>query len=507
MEGPREEGGRGLGPWLPEPPPPLPPGYTPPVAPDEPPPFRPVRRRARWAAGILAVSFVADVVAVALGLSERGLLTRLVDGEVVPPDELSASDDRQLGIGLAQAIVLVAAAVAFLAWFFRAYTNLEALGVQRLRYGRRWSVGAWFVPILNLFRPKQIANDIWRGSDPDAAERPLAGIGSVPALFWFWWAAFLLSGALYNAAARAELEAVVPEALLTTNGLWLAADVVGAISAPLAIAVVLRTTSRQERRAARLGLATVPFPTPLLRRGTTWAAAALTLVVVALQVAVFSAILWAQSLPAEGSPLGSPRSGVPPAASSPIAGDSFEDPASGWLVETGADYSMGYIDGEYVITSELEGANHSYVLLEEPAAGVRIEVVGRLAYGRRIDGYGIACWSRDDAGYFASVYADRYYQIVKDPPGPDDAEAEVIASGRAKRSAIGVREGATALELTCRETGSEAASLTLTANGVELARVRDRDPLLYVTGVGLFVASTSGDAGAAFDDLRVEVLD
>ena len=82
----------------------------------------------------------------------------------------------------------------------------------------------------------------------------------------------------------------------------------------------------------------------------------------------------------------------------------------------------------------------------------------------------------------------------------------MIASGRAKRSAIGVREGATALELACRETGSKAASLTLTANGVELAQVRDRDPLLSVTGVGLFVASTSGDAGAAFDDLLVEIL-
>jgi len=98
-------------------------------------------------------------------------------------------------------------------------------------------------------------------------------------------------------------------------------------------------------------------------------------------------------------------------------------------------------------------------VLAQPAAGVRIEVVGRLAYGRRNDGTG---------------------------------SRAACATTRAT-SRLRVR--------------GAAASLTLTANGVELARVRDREPLLSVTGAGLFVASTSGDAGATFDDLLVEVLD
>ena len=43
----------------------------------------------------------------------------------------------------------------------------EARG-RHLRYGTGWAIGAWFIPIFNLFRPKQIANDIDRASAPDA---------------------------------------------------------------------------------------------------------------------------------------------------------------------------------------------------------------------------------------------------------------------------------------------------------------------------------------------------
>ena len=33
--------------------------------------------------------------------------------------------------------------------------------------GAGWAIGPWFVPILNLFRPWQIAVETWEGSDPD----------------------------------------------------------------------------------------------------------------------------------------------------------------------------------------------------------------------------------------------------------------------------------------------------------------------------------------------------
>jgi Domain of unknown function (DUF4328) len=61
----------------------------------------------------------------------------------------------------------LATAVGFLVWFHRAYTNLPALGIEPLPYATGWTIGAWLVPLLNLVRPKQIMDTIWRGSDPD----------------------------------------------------------------------------------------------------------------------------------------------------------------------------------------------------------------------------------------------------------------------------------------------------------------------------------------------------
>ena len=149
MAGP---GGSGAGPGagaggiegLPAPPPPLPPEAAPPK------PFRPLDRRARGAIGLLALVILSNVVSIWLTLEERALLERLDRGELVPDSELDASDLRVAAVSLAQVVVFTFVIVGFLAWFFRAYSNLEALGARYPRFGRRWAVGAWFVPILAL---------------------------------------------------------------------------------------------------------------------------------------------------------------------------------------------------------------------------------------------------------------------------------------------------------------------------------------------------------------------
>jgi hypothetical protein len=56
--------------------------------------------------------------------------------------------------------------------FRRAYRNLPALGAESPRFSSGWAVGAWFVPFLNLVRPKQIMDDIWRASDPALPAHP-----------------------------------------------------------------------------------------------------------------------------------------------------------------------------------------------------------------------------------------------------------------------------------------------------------------------------------------------
>ena len=54
----------------------------------------------------------------------------------------------------------------FILWLFRASRNLRALGNQSVEYSPGWAIGAWFIPIGNLFIPYQVTAEIWNRSHP-----------------------------------------------------------------------------------------------------------------------------------------------------------------------------------------------------------------------------------------------------------------------------------------------------------------------------------------------------
>lgn len=79
--------------------------------------------------------------------------------------------------------------VSWLIWFARVRSVAEQFAPGRLRYRPFIAVVGWFIPVGNLFLPKQIANDVWHASSP-----PGQGNGMDPArLLHTWWAACLVT--------------------------------------------------------------------------------------------------------------------------------------------------------------------------------------------------------------------------------------------------------------------------------------------------------------------------
>jgi hypothetical protein len=149
---------------------------------------------ASWfAVGGLALVALANLIAVSAALSMHGA------ADPGGYAELTGFDDHYRAFGRWNGLSWVAyfiAACIFVPWFAMAYRNLRRLGVQHMRWGNGWAVGAWFVPFLSLVRPKQIANDIWRGSEGGADVRTERWhLGSVAAVVHWWWALFLIGGA------------------------------------------------------------------------------------------------------------------------------------------------------------------------------------------------------------------------------------------------------------------------------------------------------------------------
>jgi hypothetical protein len=197
--------------------------------------------RAKWARALLVIVALLDVVAVVSDVAEYRLL-----GTDFTDDQANANDLRQGAIGVAQVALLIATAVFFIRWFQRAYDHVEVLGGER-RFGGGWATGAWFVPILNLWRPKQIANDIWHAGEPRRADATLLG---------WWWAAFLSSNWLSQAAARLAFRGDTVGELRTSSVLYAIADSVDIAAAILAILVVGTVTRRLYARAEQVNAST-----------------------------------------------------------------------------------------------------------------------------------------------------------------------------------------------------------------------------------------------------------
>jgi hypothetical protein len=188
--------------------------------------FQPLRERATWTKGLLWTSAATSALGVISDLMQR--------------QNPETDSSFYASIGVVQFLLVVITAFVFIRWMYRAYTNLPSLGSTQ-RFRPFWAVVAWFVPILNLFRPKQIVDETWKAGNK-------LSLG-VPTAFNFWWGAFIASNVLSNIAARMSWSAETSADVRTAATVYLVTDVVDVVCALLALHVVESVTASQERAA------------------------------------------------------------------------------------------------------------------------------------------------------------------------------------------------------------------------------------------------------------------
>ena len=189
--------------------------------------------------GALAVWNVFVIVS---DLLEANLASRLITDSSVSLSDIDHNDDRQLAASIVWGVLQLAAAVAWIRWFHWAYKNVPGVGGAR-RYGAGWAIGGWFVPILGLWRPKEIANDIWAAT----ARRP-------DALLNWWWGLWIFSELLSRLALRGDPSSASElQTQDRVDALFAGVQIVTAI---LACLVASRATERLT--AAREGGGTMP---------------------------------------------------------------------------------------------------------------------------------------------------------------------------------------------------------------------------------------------------------
>jgi hypothetical protein len=176
--------------------------------------------------------------------------------------------------GLAFLLQLAAfggATICFLAWFYRAHSNLPALGTRVLEFSHWSTVWWWIIPIASFICPCQVMVEIWKGSDPKNLPLSTRGRARVSAMVGWWWTLFLLmivsgsvGGFIGGRGGTPSPQSL--DATITANWWFLARSIIAVPAAVLAILVVLRVDANQQARyeliQAQAAAAPPPPPEP-----------------------------------------------------------------------------------------------------------------------------------------------------------------------------------------------------------------------------------------------------
>ncbi|MEU5643157.1 protein kinase domain-containing protein [Streptomyces milbemycinicus] len=190
----------------------------------------------RWLLGAFALLSVAH-----LGLS--GTLFSAYDDVLAGAGSDGAINDAKDSLEIFEvftgvlAIVLV---VVFPVWFRRVYLNATFLAPGRQRYSSGLAIGSWFIPVAQLWMPKQMANDIWTSSTAPGT-RP----ASRAVLNW-WWALYVTMFVVAAVLTVAEPLARSDSEGQAIAGLNIFDDLVSIPASVLAMVVVGRISKMQQ---------------------------------------------------------------------------------------------------------------------------------------------------------------------------------------------------------------------------------------------------------------------
>ncbi len=117
--------------------------------------FHSLRTLQSWGQIFLFALIIGDIgiiITTFLSISKVGDMMQLLQDFLHP----SLVDQYAAVFGLLRVVAFLASIVTFLAWFWYAYNNTIAFDTEPPPYEQGWALGAWFVPIINLWRPLQM---------------------------------------------------------------------------------------------------------------------------------------------------------------------------------------------------------------------------------------------------------------------------------------------------------------------------------------------------------------
>ncbi|WP_326774422.1 DUF4328 domain-containing protein [Streptomyces sp. NBC_01445] len=207
---------------------------------------------------LLGVTAAIDLFALWVGFEQRSLAADFVAGRFSAGSDADADriDSLYSAAAVAQLCAMVATAVVFIVWFRRVRINAEVFRPDGHSRSRGWASWGWFVPVMNLWAPRQVATDTWDASVPEADLIPRKYSRKV---INSWWSLWLVSNVIGRLAGSQYDKAESIGEIKTATEMLMLSDALDIAAAVAAIMFVRALTRMQDEKALR-GPAMAPFP-------------------------------------------------------------------------------------------------------------------------------------------------------------------------------------------------------------------------------------------------------
>ena len=183
---------------------------------------------------LLKVTILISLIATISSIFEVKLINDMTTGNFdysTIEDRANANDIRQQLIGIIQFSLFIITGIVFLRWIYFTNSNSRSLGASGMQFTPGWSIGYYFVPFLNLYKPYRAMKEIWKTSkDPQNWE-----ILKTPSLFPQWWTLWIISSFLGNMSFRLSMKAEELNELLVSSAVTLAS---GLVDIPLTLIAI-----------------------------------------------------------------------------------------------------------------------------------------------------------------------------------------------------------------------------------------------------------------------------
>jgi len=137
------------------------------------------------------------------------------------PENADQWSDKQIALSIICLIVYPSYIVTYLVcvvttcmWMYRAYQNLEAVEVKGLRHTPAAAIYYWFIPIVAIFKPFAVMDDIYAASEHRGSSRVDMSSFKRPAYMMIWWLGFVFGNMCANVTNGKLLQETYPDVVL-----------------------------------------------------------------------------------------------------------------------------------------------------------------------------------------------------------------------------------------------------------------------------------------------------